>query len=149
MAKSVSYPGTLSRKSGNNFWPFLSQLTFGIQMKSLPTSDPVSLFVMETLLQTAGVKGKKSGLEIQNSLEVGEQYHAHLQQVYNMVMEGNNEFLLAHYLCLAVKYVNDTAGPPGIVPTLLLFDFFPRIPLLPKNIPENFDGIKAIHDSRK
>lgn len=49
-------------------------------------------------------------------------------------------------LCLQwVKAVKDTAGPSGLVPTLLLFGILPLIGVVPKDLPEHKDRMKAMH----
>ena len=66
---------------------------------------------------------KKVPVEAYNSISKIEQYHGLLQQAYEIL---SKELLLLSIkkeviLQMAVKAVNDSAGPDGIVPILLIF----------------------------
>ena len=77
----------------------------------------------------AWIKITLSGVEIHNSLGVGERYHDYLRKTD---MKVRNEFptVAAEFsLKLAVKAMNDTAGQNGLLPTLLVFGVMPRIPV--------------------
>lgn len=88
-------------------------------------------------------------MESHNSLGVGEIYHSYLRRVYNKVRSENPTISEPHALQFAVKATNDTAGPSGLVPTLLVFGTLPRIPIAPKELPGNIDMVKSLHDARK
>lgn len=103
----------------------------------------------KNLLQAAGIKENSSGVESHNALGVGERYHAYLRRVYNKVRAENPTLTTNNALQLAVKATNDTAGPSGLVPTLLVFGVLPRLPLLPKDLPDNLERLKAMHGARK
>jgi hypothetical protein len=65
-----------------------------------------------------------------------EKYYAFVKRVFEIITTDlSNIITLEHVLQMAVKAVNDTAGPNGLVPILLVFGIFPRIshesPLLP------------------
>ena len=70
-------------------------------------------------------------MEAYNSISKVERYYTLLRQVYKIIRtelkeEGiNNEV----YLQIAIKAINDTAGPNGLVPTLLVFRAYPRMTL--------------------
>lgn len=51
-------------------------------------------------------------------------------------------------LALSVKAMNDTAGPKGLVPSLLLFGEIPRIPHTPKEHVDANVRIKAMETAR-
>jgi hypothetical protein len=60
-----------------------------------------------------------------NSIGKVEQYHSLLQQAYKILSSelpsANKEAILQ----MAVKAISDSAGPDGIVPTLLVFEHIP------------------------
>lgn len=76
----------------------------------------------------ASVTLKYTGTESHNSLGAGETYHAMLRRVYNKVSLSFPQAPAQLRLCTAVKAINDTAGPDGLVPTLLLFGELPDLP---------------------
>jgi hypothetical protein len=47
-----------------------------------------------------------------------------------------------------VKALNDTAGPDGLVPSLLVFGFFPRTPDAPKEFPAQRARFQAMKTAR-
>lgn len=55
-------------------------------------------------------------------------YHAPLRRAFNIIStEIGNAVNRDIILQMAVKAVNDTVGPNGIVPTVLVFRAYPRI----------------------
>jgi hypothetical protein len=68
-------------------------------------------------------------VEAHNSIGKLERYHAPLRRAFHVIagdLRGqgvSNESILQ----MAVKAVNDTAGPDGLVPTLLVFGTYPRL----------------------
>src|SRR5579862_9447689 len=68
-------------------------------------------------------------VEAHNSIGKLERYHAPLRRAFNVITadlqghDANDEIILQ----MAVKAVNDTAGPDGLVPTLLVFGTYPRL----------------------
>ena len=47
--------------------------------------------------------------------------------VYELFLKSFPKISKEERLALSVKCVNDTVGPDGLVPTLLVFDVYPRI----------------------
>lgn len=72
---------------------------------------------------------KEVPVEAANSIGIVGRYHLPHRRAYQIIKaeldQGNRN--KAGILQMAVKAVNDTAGPNGIVPTLLVFGAFPRI----------------------
>jgi hypothetical protein len=70
---------------------------------------------------------KKVLVKAHNSISKVEQYYGPLQQAYkilsNKLLSANKEAILQ----IAVKAVNDSAEPDGIVPILLIFKAYPCI----------------------
>ena len=56
-----------------------------------------------------------------------EQYYTPLRRVYEIISleleDASKEFILQ----MAVKVVNNSAGPDGLIPTLLVFSAYPQI----------------------
>lgn len=45
--------------------------------------------------------------------------------------------------------MNDTAGPNGLVPTLLVFGVLPRVPIIPSKLPDQLDRLKLMRSAKK
>lgn len=101
------------------------------------------------LLLSAGIKEQPSGVESHNALGNGERYHAFLRRVFNKVRADSPELSEELSLALSLKAVNDTAGPNGLVPTLLVFGVIPRIPLRASQLPNQIVRMNAMADARK
>ena len=73
------------------------------------------------------IKVKEVPIKAYNSIGKVERYYAPLRRAYKIIsseLEDASEELI---LQMAVKAVNDSAGPDGLVPTLLVFSAYPRI----------------------
>ncbi len=62
-----------------------------------------------------------------NSIGKVEQYHTPVCRVYKLFLKSFPKISKEERLALSVKYVNDTVGLDGLVPTLLVFGVYPRI----------------------
>lgn len=76
---------------------------------------------------------KVVGVEGHNSIGKVERYHWPVKRVYYILCEEMPNMSPADRLQMAVKAVNDTAGPDGLTPTLLVFGAFPR--MVEKDLP--------------
>ena len=86
-------------------------------------------------------------VEAHNSIGRVERYHLPLQRAYTIIAEelkGINGVNKEMILQMAVKAVNDTAGPNGLVPTLLVFGAYPRMAKLDPPAPSIAVRSKAI-----
>jgi len=72
---------------------------------------------------------KEVPVEAHNSVGKVEAYHSPLRRAYQIIqVELKDEAISKEaILQMAVKAINDTAGPDGIVPTLLVFGAYPRM----------------------
>jgi len=73
------------------------------------------------------IEVKEVPVKAHNSVRKVERYHTLLRRVYKIIsleLNGASEELV---LQMAVKAVNDSAGPDGLVPTLLVFGAYPRM----------------------
>jgi hypothetical protein len=71
-----------------------------------------------------------------HSISKIEKYHALVKRAFEIITANFGNIITSkHVLQMAVKAVNNTAGPNGLISTLLVFGTFPRIlhelPLLP------------------
>ena len=101
------------------------------------------------LCQLAGISLKISGVESHNSIGVGERYHSFLRRIYQKVIREHPNINNDAALEIAVRVLNDTAGPNGLVPTLLVFGVMPRMPIRPMELPSQLERMTAIHAARK
>lgn len=74
----------------------------------------------------AGIQIQLSGIHSHNALRVGERYHSPLRRNCLKSKEYMPELDPKLALQLAVKVMNETMGPEGIVPSLLVFGAFSR-----------------------
>eukprot|EP00170_Pyropia_yezoensis_P002751 contig_11549_g2756 len=102
----------------------------------------------KALQQSAGIKRLESGIESHNSLGVGERHHSFLRRIYWRGRASHPVLPTEDALAMSVWGMNQTAGPSGLVPTLLVFGVLPRMPVAPVNIPAQRDRVMAMHAAR-
>ena len=113
------------------------------------THDAGKNFVSKEFRQLAtplGTNTKCVPVEAHWSIGLVERAHPILRRAYQIIMEelkgdGISEHIL---LQMAVKAVNDTAGPEGLVPTLLVYGAYPRMNDLNPPTPSMTQRAKAI-----
>jgi len=71
---------------------------------------------LKGLCNLSGIRLVLSGVESHNSLGEGERYHAYLRHIYHKVRADFPKIGKEYALQIAVKSLNDTAGPNGLVP---------------------------------
>ena len=96
----------------------------------------------------ANIELDNTGTESHSSLGQGETYHSMLRRVYNKVHLTHPELPKELRLSMAVKAINDTAGPNGLIPSLLLFGAMPKMPHVPHENPEVNARFKAMKTAR-
>jgi hypothetical protein len=81
------------------------------------------------LASSMSIKVKKVPVKAHNSVGLVERYHAPLRRVYKILKAElkNKHIDKEMILQIAVKAVNDSAGPDRIVLTLLVFGSYPRM----------------------
>ena len=89
-------------------------------------------FVSKEFRQHAGamaIATRSVPVEAHWSIGIVERAHPILRRAYHVIMEELKDEGISKdsMLQLAVKAVNDTAGPDGLVPTLLVFGAYPRM----------------------
>jgi hypothetical protein len=71
------------------------------------------------------IKVKEVPVKVYNSIRKVERYYMPLRRVYKIIsleLKGVSEELT---LQMAVKAINDSAGPDRLIPTLLVFSAYP------------------------
>lgn len=89
-------------------------------------------FTSREMVQLAGSLGtgtKCAPVEAHHSIGLVERYHQPLRRAFNVIQEELKDQNLdrAIILQMAVKSINDTAGPDGSTPTILVFGTYPKI----------------------
>ncbi|PVH80071.1 hypothetical protein DL98DRAFT_549327 [Cadophora sp. DSE1049] len=110
-------------------------------------------------LRSVGSTPKLVPIEAYHSIGKVERYHRPLRCAYEIVTEEHPELSDEDRLQIAVKAVNDTTGPNGLIPTLLVFGVYPRMtemdPLNPLveqravTIKKAIREVRKIHTTRK
>jgi len=98
------------------------------------------------------VEIKKSGIQSHNSLGVGERYHKPLRDTYRKLKLDHPSMQRQVLLAVAVKAMNDTLGPEGVVPSALVFGEFPSLrtfegPVIPR--PSLAERALAAQEARR
>ena len=74
-----------------------------------------------------GVTTKDVPVEAHNSVGIVERYHGPVRRAYKIISEELPDLGEDSALQMAFKAINDSAGPDGLVPTLLVFGAYPRM----------------------
>jgi hypothetical protein len=78
--------------------------------------------------RSMAIEVREVPVEAHNSIGKVERYHQPLRRAYEIIRDELQDGVNAETaLQMAVKAVNDSAGPDGIVPTLLVFGAYPRM----------------------
>ena len=96
----------------------------------LITHDAGKNFASKEFKQYAGnmsISVKPIPVEAHNSIGMVERYHGPLRRAYQIIVAEIPGIDPDFALQMAFKAINDSAGPNGIVPTLLVFGAYPRM----------------------
>ena len=85
-----------------------------------------------------------TGTESHNSLGQGETYHAMIRRIFNKVSLTHPALTPELRLACTVKAMKDTAGPNGLVPSLLVFGRLPCSPGVESGLPNQVQREQAI-----
>lgn len=97
----------------------------------------------------AGVSLQFSGIESHNSIGIGERYHARLRRIFMAVTNQHPKLPKELVLRLAIKALNDTMGPHGLVPSLLVFGVLPTCPAPVQSRKSQVERFKAMNTARR
>lgn len=76
---------------------------------------------------TMGIQTKGVPVEAHNSVGIVERYHGPLRRAYQIIAAELPGLDKSIALQMAFKALNDSAGPEGLIPTLLVFGAYPRL----------------------
>ena len=96
----------------------------------LITYDAGKNFVSKEFKQYAtvlGISTKAVPVEAHNSIGIVERYHGPIRRAYQIIITEIPGINKEMGLQMAFKAINDSAGPDGLVPTLLVFRAYPRM----------------------
>lgn len=100
------------------------------------------------LTKEDGIKLRISGVEAHNSVGIGERLHASLRRIYRKVKSSFPHLSKHALLKLAVKAMNDTSGENGLVPLFLVFEIFPRLPIISHDLPNQEKRVKIMVEAQ-
>ena len=83
-----------------------------------------------------GTKVKIVPVEAYNSVGIVERYHSSVRRVYQIITSEVPSINKDVALQIAFKAVNDTIGPDGLVPTLLVYRAYLQISELDLLVPK-------------
>jgi hypothetical protein len=97
------------------------------------------------------IEVKEVPVKAHNSVGLVERYHAPLGRAYKIIKKElkNKHINKKIILQIAIKAVNDSAGPDRIVPTLLVFGSYPRMTKIDLPSPTIAKRAKAIRAATK
>ena len=107
------------------------------------------------LASSMAITTKAAPVEAHWSIGIVERYHAVLRRAYRIIMKELKKIGInkEEGLQMAIKAINDTAGPDGLVPTLLVFGVYPRMhdldPPSPSIVQRSEAIRKAMEEIRK
>ena len=99
--------------------------------------------------RSMGIEIKEVPVEAHNSIRKVERYHTPLRHAYDIIHAEAPSMSPEVALQAAAKAVNDTAGPDGLVPTLLVFGAYPRMTDDSPPSPEITQRAEAIRKATK
>jgi hypothetical protein len=94
------------------------------------TTDAGKNFVSKEFHQyasTLGITLKAVPVEAHNSVGIVERYHGHIRRAYHIITAEIPDISKEMALQMTFKAINDSAGPDGLVPTLLVYGAYPRM----------------------
>lgn len=143
----------LNGHSVNDVWAAYTQCwsTVYVGHPNCFRTDSGSVFTStrwNQLTSDNGIELKISGVESHNSLGLGERYHEPLRKIYRKLHHEAPDLEKAIVLRLALKAMNDTIGPEGLVPSYLVFGSLPKFPTVHASLPDQRRRMKALESAR-
>lgn len=100
------------------------------------------------LSSEAGIYLHFSRVESYNSIGVEERHHGPLLRVFRKVKEDHPRLDYHTTLRLAIKGCNDTLGPHGLIPTMLVFGSMSSLPIGNSKQSKKYERIKDLQTTR-
>lgn len=101
------------------------------------------------LCEEVGTVTQESGVESHNSLGSGERYHEPLRRIFRKIKRETPRINNNVALRISIKAMNDTLGPEGLVPSLLVFGCVPRFPCINSKQPNQKERMVALNAARQ
>jgi hypothetical protein len=114
--------------------------------------DAGTQFTSIEFIQNANAMGSDTKcvpVEAHHSIGMVERYHAPLRRAYEIIRKELPNTPKQFVLQMALKAVNDTAGPGALVPTLLAYGAYPRMSLKDAPAASITERSKAIRKAMK
>ena len=99
------------------------------------------------LAEENGVVMKLTGVQHHNGIGLCERYHGPLRTIYRRIKKECPDIENNLALKSAVKAMNDTVGPEGLVPSLLAFGIHPRY--IPAGLDPDLPNQRQRHEAMK
>lgn len=100
------------------------------------------------IAQENGIVLQFSGFESHNSLSTGDRYHGPLRRVLSVLRRAHSSLNPESVLHLAVNGLNNTVGPDGLVPILLVFGVLLSLRINRSDLPSQGVCMAALRTSR-
>jgi hypothetical protein len=104
---------------------------------------------VENACELGKVSLRHTVTESHSSLGAGEQIHYRIRTIYNKISAEHPDLQPSMRLSINIKALNDTAGPDGLVPSLLVFGVFPISPEISREFPAQRSRLKTMHTARE
>lgn len=122
----------LSTVTSENVWTALRRCWMDVYVgpPDMVIHDAGKQFVAHAFQRNAHmfhIRTKAVPVEAAHSMSLVERYHEPVRRTVRIVRTECPEIDFASALQIAIKAINDTAGPDGLVPTLLVFGTLPRL----------------------
>lgn len=143
-SQNVGLPKSLSAQ---NIWDAFLEAWIRVYMPNHIRADQGSVFTSkywDDITTLHGVELQLSGTQSQNSLEIGERYHAPLRRIFRVIRSQCPKLDPEIALRLAVKASNDTLGPDGRVPSRLVYGVDPALAVVNAKIPAQRECMAAL-----
>ena len=99
--------------------------------------------------ESSEIKLHHTGTESHNSLGIGEKYHSNLRTIYQKVCCDHRNIPEDVALAKSVQAMNETVGPLGLVPSLLVFGVLPKLLSVSlREFPNQRDRLRAAATAR-
>ena len=104
-----------------------SNVYTGLPHKFLVDQGSSFMGVFVNIASLTGVEVQRTGVEAHSSLGIAERYHHPLRNTYKKLRMDFPNTPQRIILSVAVKAMNDTLGPEGLVPSALVFGEYPEV----------------------
>lgn len=108
----------------------------------------VQIRICKDIAEAHGIHLQFSGVEAQNAIGEGERYHIPLRRVFRISLDRYPSLDPEVTLRYTVKALNDTMGPEGMIPSILVFGTLPTLPTGDNNNGDQAQRMGVIETAR-